>query len=119
MKRKRWKKTPRAIRRGVAQTLSKLVDRKPANKAEDPPKPEPKSGTLSHEKPASRRAVRYNPMTAPNSRMVDTRGVPYDIGPKGQLRRLRPKLQRTTREIKQSFSGTPKGKGKGTAGEKV
>jgi hypothetical protein len=112
------RKKSRELRRRVEKAVSRLVDRKPEEKTAEK-KPEPKSGTLSHEKSASRQAVRYNPMTAPNSRLVDTRGVPYDIGPKGQLRRERPKLQRTMREIRQSFSGTPKGKGKGTAGEKV
>ncbi len=102
----------------AAAGLAKI--RKNKSAAPEDPQPEPKSGTLSHEKPASRLAVRYNPMTAPNSRMIDARGVPYEIGSKGQLRRVRPNLQRTARveKIRESFRDNRK-KGSGTDGEKV
>lgn len=107
----------RQRRKLLQQAATKLAPK--STPRTDEPKPEPKSGTLSHEKPASRVAVRYNPMTAPNSKMVDTRGKRYEIGPKGQLRRLR--LQSTTRvdKIRESFRKDRKEKGKGTEGEKV
>lgn len=103
----------------AAERLAKIHEKKTPAAEEE--KPAPQSGTLSHEKPASSRAVRYNPMTAPRTRMTDTRGVPYDIGPKGQLSRVRPKIQRTARveKIREGFRESRKGKKNGTAGEKV
>ncbi len=102
----------------AAERLAKIHEKKPEK---EEAKPAPQSGTLSHEKTASAHEVRYNPKTAPGTRMIDTRGVPYDIGPKGQLRRVRkPQLQRTARveRIRESFREKRK-KGNGTDGEKV
>ncbi len=92
----------------------------PVEEVEEEKPPTLKSGTLSHEKPASRRAVRYNPMTAPNSKMIDMRGREYQIGPKGQLRKVQPSIQRTARvdKLQESFREKRK-KEKGTGGEKV
>jgi len=112
----------RKRRKLLEKAVATITNRRAKSAEPVEPKPEPKSGDLSHRKAVSRQAVRYNPMTAPNSKLTDTRGVPYEIGPKGQLTRVRPKLQRTMREIRQKLNETPTGKrkkGKGTDGEKV
>lgn len=113
MKKSKERKRRQMLTKAVT-ALEKLRERR-----KDQPTAEaiPEREVLSRKKLASRLAVRYNPKTAPNSRFIDTRGVGYEIGPKGQLRRARPKIQRTARDDHQS-----KGKRKkenGTDGEKV
>lgn len=94
----RFKKLPsrREIRRKVDQTLAKLLDHKPA--PADEPKPAPKSGTLSHEKPESRRAVRYQPHRAKGTHFRDTRGDVNVVTESGAVRNITKPTSRVKRE---------------------
>lgn len=105
----------KALRMAVA-ALNKVRGKKP-DETEAKEAAPPKSGDLSFKKPGSRNAVRYNPMTAPNTKIIDTRGVPYAVGPKGQLRRVRAKQTTPPRAEKIREKETKKGPG--TEGEKV
>jgi hypothetical protein len=63
-----------------------LHDRKSAKKSAE--KPEPKSGTLSHEKPESRNALFYQPHRAKGVRFRDTRGGVVQVTDSGAVRNL-------------------------------
>lgn len=107
------KRKNRQLRRKVVATLTKLLNPQKVAAEPDAPEPEPKPGDLSFEKPGSRKALRYNPMTAPGETFTDPRRRSYEIGDKGQLRVVsKPRSRVKKRREERAQQEKPKAGGK-------
>jgi len=100
----------REIRRRVGQTLARLLDHK---RAPAEPKPEPESGSLSHETPVSKRAVYYQPHRCRGTTFRDTRGDVNVVAESGAVRNVtkpksRVKRQREARKKSAAMARTTK-----------
>lgn len=98
----------RAIRRKVDEFVGRLKDRPKKETREE--KPEAKSKSLSHEKPASRHAIRYQPHRAKGARFRDVRGVENVVEPSGAVRAVgkpRSKVKRE-REVSKELAAASK-----------
>ena len=93
----------REINRRFAASADRLLNRaknKPAAESEQP-KPAPKSGSLSHEKLASKRSVFYQPHRAKGTVFRDVRGVVNQVEASGAVRAAGKPRSRVKREREQ------------------